>query len=101
MEFQELQNKILQVAQNYGQKYQVPINADYALFKLFEETGEFAEAALTQRKLSRPEKYISPEVSKEKVAEELADVVGIAILNAKLLNIDLEAAIQKKWLSRL
>jgi NTP pyrophosphatase (non-canonical NTP hydrolase) len=39
-------------------------------------------------------------VSKKELSKELADVVGLAILNAHLLNIDLEDAIDKKWINK-
>jgi len=34
------------------------------------------------------------------VAKELADVVGMAMVNAYLLGIDLGEAIDKKWISK-
>jgi len=34
------------------------------------------------------------------LAGELADIVGLAIINANLLEIDLEKAIEDKWLSK-
>jgi len=34
------------------------------------------------------------------LASELADIVGLAIINANLLGIDLQKTIEEKWLSR-
>ena len=68
--------------------------------KLYEEVGELAQAVLIHGKKSRPEKHVSKEVSKEELAKELADVVGMAIVNAYLLGIDLEEAIEKKWIDK-
>lgn len=42
---------------------------------------------------------MSDDVSKKELAKELANVVGLAILNAHLLDIDLEDAIDKKWIN--
>ena len=40
------------------------------------------------------------EVSKKELAEELADVAGMVIVNAHLLGVDLEEAINKKWIDK-
>jgi NTP pyrophosphatase (non-canonical NTP hydrolase) len=100
MEFNELQKGVVENAINYGKKYNVKIDEEFALLKLYEEVGEFAQAVLIHRKKSRPEKHVSEEVSKNELANELADVVGMAIVNAHLLGIDLEDAINKKWINR-
>lgn len=100
MEFKELQEKMLKTADAYGKEYNVNINEDFALLKLYEEVGEFAQAVLIHRKQSRPEKFLSEEESKKELGKELADVIGMTVLNAHLLNIDLEDAIIKKWINR-
>ena len=43
---------------------------------------------------------MSEDASKKELAKELADVVGLAILNAHLLDIDLEDAINTKWINK-
>lgn len=100
MDFKELQSKVVENAIIYGKKYNVQIDEDFALLKLYEEVGELAQAVLIHRKKSRPEKHVPEEVSKKELAKELADVVGMAIVNAHLLGIDLEEAIDKKWINR-
>jgi NTP pyrophosphatase (non-canonical NTP hydrolase) len=100
MQFKELQEKILEVEMSYGEKYGITIDEEYALLKLYEEMGELSQAVLISRKKCRPEKYPGDAVAKEKLAEEMADVLGLLITNAKLLGVDLDAAIEKKWLSR-
>ena len=100
MDFKDLENKVIQNALNYGKKYNIDIDEDFALFKLYEEVGELAQAILIHRKKSRPEKHISIEISKQHIAEELADILGMIIVNAHLLNIDLEKAIDKKWIKK-
>jgi len=100
MDFKELQNKVIENAINYGRKYNVKIDEDFALLKLYEEVGELSQAVLIHRKKSRPEKHVSEEISKKELAKELADVVGMAIVNAHLLGIDLEEAIDKKWINK-
>lgn len=100
MDFKELQKRVVENAINYGQKYNVQIDEDFALLKLYEEVGELTQAVLIHRKKSRPEKHVPEEISKKELAKELADVVGMAIVNAHLLGIDLEEAIDKKWINK-
>jgi len=98
MEFKALLEKIVKRALEYGVRHNIPIDREFAALKLSEEVGEFSQAVLIHDKKSRPEKYISPEHAKEKIAEELADVMGMAVVNAHLYGVDLEGAIRKKWL---
>jgi len=100
MEFKELQEKIIANAENYGKQYNVKIDEDFALFKLYEEAGELAQAVLIHRKKCRPEKYLPEDKSKEEMAKELADVFGVLIVIAHLMDIDLDEAIDKKWISK-
>ncbi|MFH1822257.1 MAG: hypothetical protein ABH830_00995 [Patescibacteria group bacterium] len=100
MDFKELQKKVVENAINYGRKYNVQIDEDFALLKLYEEVGELAQAVLIHRKKSRPEKHVSEEISKKELAKELADVAGMVIVNAYLLGINLEEAINKKWINK-
>ncbi len=83
---------------NYGKKFAIEIDEDYTLLKLYEEMGELSQAILINRKKCRPEKYPGPEIAKQKLGEEMADVLGLLVTNAKLLDIDLEKALEKKWL---
>ena len=96
MEFKELQNKAVENALKYGKEYNIDVDEDFALLKLYEEVGEFAQAVLVHRKKSRPEKYISKENAKENLSKELADVLGMVMVNAHLLEIDLEKAMKEK-----
>lgn len=100
MEFTEMQKGAVHTAEEYGKEYNIKIDEDFALLKLYEEVGEFAQAVLIHRKQSRPEKHLSEEESKIELGKELADVVGMAMLNAHLLGINLEQAILDKWINR-
>lgn len=98
MEFKEIQKRVVENALNYGKKYNVEIDEDFAILKLYEEVGEFAQAVLIHRKKSRPEKYLPEEKSREELGKELADIIGMTIVNAHLLGIDMEEALRKKWM---
>ena len=100
MTFKEMQNGILEVARVYGQRFNVNIDQDFAILKLYEEVGEFAQAVLIHEKKSKPEKYRSEKEAKEKLGEELADIIGMAIVNANLFGMDIERSIKEKWLDK-
>ena len=100
MDFKELQQKIVKNALEYGERHNVKIDEEFALIKLFEEVGEFAQASLIHRKKCRTQKRIPEDASKKELSKELADILGMAIVNAHLLDIDLEDAINKKWINK-
>jgi len=98
--FKEINNGAVQNALNYGEKFNVKIDKEFAMLKLQEEVGELAQAVLIHEKKSRPEKFLSEIESKNALAEELADVVGMAMVVAHTYGIDLEDAIVNKWVNR-
>ena len=100
MTFEELQKGILKVAELYSERFGVTIDQDFTLLKLVEEVGEYSQAVLVHRKKSKPEKHVSENESKKLIANELADIIGLAIMNANLFGIDLENAIKEKWLTK-
>lgn len=100
MNFKKLQQKVVKNAFAYGERHELRIDKDFAVIKLFEEVGELAQAILIHNKKCRKSKRVPDDVSKKELAKELADVVGIAMLNAHLLDIDLEEAIDKKWINK-
>jgi NTP pyrophosphatase (non-canonical NTP hydrolase) len=100
MDFQELRSRVLEHARAYSAKYGVVIDEDFALLKLCEEVGELAQAVLIARGRSRPDKVRPEAEAKAAVAYELADIVGMAIVAADLLGVDLEKAMALKWLRK-
>ena len=100
MEFKKVEEGIVKNAMEYGEKYNVKIDEDFALLKLYEEVGELSQAVLIHRKKSRPEKYLNTDASLKEVADELADVLGMVVVNAHLLGVDLEEAVNRKWINR-
>ncbi|MDO8241029.1 MAG: MazG nucleotide pyrophosphohydrolase domain-containing protein [Candidatus Moranbacteria bacterium] len=98
MEFKKIESGVLKTARDYSEKYGIEADADFAMHKLYEEVGELSEAYLTYKKKSRPEKFTTEAEVKNKLAYELADVAGIVMVIAEKLNIDLEDAINRKWI---
>jgi len=101
MEFPELCDKVLEVYRRYAVENGIRLDEDYAILKLIEEVGEFAQAVITRRKMCRAEKRVSAEQAEQAVAYELSDILGLTILVADRIGVDLQAAIQDKWLVRL
>jgi len=73
-------------------------NTDYSLIKLGEEFGECMEAALNLQNKCRMKKRLTPEDAKAHLAEELCDLIGTVALVADMHQIDLQTAMEKKWL---
>ena len=96
--FEEIFQKVVQNAIDYGNKYNVSIDAEFSFLKLIEEVWEFSQARLIYEKKSRPEKFVDDSIAKDEMAKELADVVGMAFVNAHVLGIDLEKALHIKWI---
>jgi len=100
MEIKELQNKVFKVAVNNSKRDSIKMDDDYLMLKLTEELGEFTQAYIVHKKRCRPEKYLSVQKSKKELAKELSDVLGLVLVIAKTLNIDIEEALIKKWITR-
>lgn len=100
MEFTDIQQKMVYNALAYGKRHDIAIDQEFALVKLFEEVGEFAQAVMIHKQKCRKKKIISKEDSHKLLGQELADIIGFALLNAHLLEIDIEQAINKKWINK-
>ncbi|MBX4860225.1 pyrophosphatase [Rhizobium sophorae] len=74
-------------------------DADWFLLKLQEEMGELTQAwnRLTGRGRAKGR---SPEDMQRELADETADVLGHLLLFARHNDLDLAAAIERKWLFR-
>lgn len=97
MEFKDLENRVLKNAEGYGKEHDIEINIDFASLKLAEEVGEFYQALLIHLHKCRREKIVPEKESKAELAKELADVVGLSIIVADTLGINLERAVLDKW----
>lgn len=101
MQFDELSQKVLAVYDLYAEENGLKVDQDYAVLKLIEEVGEFAQALLIQKGMSKVNKRLPPEKAQKAVADELADILGLTILVADRTGVDLVASIREKWFSHL
>ena len=98
MRFNELCAKVLAVFDQYAEENGISVDEDYAILKLVEEIGEFAQAVIIQRGMCRTEKRIPAKQAQSSVANELSDILGLTILVADRIGVDLQSAVRKKWL---
>jgi NTP pyrophosphatase (non-canonical NTP hydrolase) len=98
MNFKLLTQKIAKSGFDYGKRHHIEFTPEFAAIKLNEEVGEFNQALLIHQHKCRESKYLDPKVSQKELGHELADVIGMAIVNAKIHDIDIEEALNEKWL---
>ncbi len=100
MELKQLQDKITEIFLSNSKRDRIDVNDDYLMLKITEELGEFVQSYIVHKRKCRPEKFLSPDESKKEMAKELSDVIGLALVISNILEIDLEEALIKKWITR-
>ncbi len=100
MNLKELQKQITAIFLANLAQDKIKLDDDYLVLKIGEEVGELMQAYLVYKKRCRPEKYLSSEQAEINFVKELADVIGLVFSIASVLNIDLEEAITKKWITK-
>ncbi len=100
MQLKQLQTKISKIFLDNAKRDNLKVDEDYLVLKINEEIGEFVQSYLIHKKKCRPQKFLKPKDSHREMAKELSDVVGLAFVLSKTLNIDLEEALVKKWITR-
>lgn len=96
----ELLEKIEAVSQGYAVKIGIERSPEWFILKLQEELGELTQAYLKLKGQARTN-CKSPEELQRALAEETADVLCHVLLFAKHNGIDVEKAVQEKWLKYL
>lgn len=100
MELAKLQKQIPQIFSLYLDRHGIKMDDDYVMLKIGEEMGELIQAYLIHKKRCRKVKLVPPAESKKELAKELSDVFCLALVIAERLDIDLEEAVTKKWITR-
>lgn len=92
--------KCEEVSSTYASRNSIERTQDWFLFKLQEELGELTKAYVNYKGLGRKTEKSSEQL-KQDLSDELADVFGHVLLFAKHNKIDIEKALQNKWLKYL
>lgn len=95
MKLTDLQADVLRISDIYAREHSIDRDRDWALLKLQEELGELTAEHL--RLTSRARGAADPQA----LADEAADVLGMLLIYCDRADIDLNAAMQRKWLSWL
>lgn len=97
MDLKALQADVLRISDIYAAEHGIDRDRaipgeDWALLKLQEELGELTAEHLRMSGRARGEANAS------KLGDEAADVLGMLLIYCDSAGIDLEAAMQRKWL---
>jgi NTP pyrophosphatase (non-canonical NTP hydrolase) len=95
-----LLEKCEEVSSTYASRNRFVRTQDWFLFKLQEEIGELTKSYVNYKGLGRITEKTQEQL-KQDLSDELADVLGHVLLFAKHNDIDLEKALQDKWLKYL
>jgi len=100
MDLKQLQDEASKVFLDNLKRDDIEPSDDHLVIKLTEELGEFVQSYLVHKKRCRPAKYLPESDSQRALSKELADVLGIVLVIAKTMKIDVEEALVKKWITR-
>jgi NTP pyrophosphatase (non-canonical NTP hydrolase) len=100
MELKQLQKQASKAFLRNLKRDGIKASEDYLILKITEELGEFIQSYLIHKKRCRPGKYLTTQNSKREISKELADVLGIILVIAKTMRIDVGEALVKKWITR-
>ena len=100
MKVSHLIDDLEEISQAYAAKFGIDRTPDWFIMKLTEELGELVQSYLKYAGQARTGGESKSKL-KQDLEDELADVVGMALLTAKSQNIDLEDAFKRKWLKYL
>ena len=92
--------KCEEVSSTYASRNSIERTQDWFLFKLQEELGELTKSYVNYKGLGRKTEKTADQL-KQDLSDELVDVLGHVLLFAKHNQIDLEKALQDKWLKYL
>lgn len=87
-----LQSDVLRISDLYAARHGIDRSGDWALLKLQEELGELTAEHL--RTDGRARGAADPGA----LADEAADVLGMLLIYCDRAGVDLEQAMQRKWL---
>ena len=96
LDLKGLQDSALQISDMYAREHGIDrekaASGDWALLKVQEELGELVAEHLRTTGRARGA------ADADKLGDEAADVLGMLLIYCRAANIDIEAAMQRKWL---
>lgn len=95
MDLRDLSASVLRISDIYAAEHDIDRDRDWALLKLQEELGELTaeHLRLTGRARGAPDS--------QALGDEATDVLGMLLIYCARADIDLEQAMQRKWLKWL
>lgn len=100
VEINKLMNDIKKIAIDYQEKYGISLDDDWYIFKIQEELGELIQKYLMLTDRGRQKGMTKQGIRKE-FEDEAADTLCILLLLIEHFGIDIEKAIERKWLVHL
>jgi NTP pyrophosphatase (non-canonical NTP hydrolase) len=94
-ELKSLAERFERASRAYAELHEIERDADWFLLKMQEELGELTQAWLRHTKRNRQRG--DDESSRVALADEADDLLGHVLLLAHRLDLDLAAAIARKW----
>ena len=95
MNLSDLTASVLRISDIYAREHAIERDRDWALLKLQEELGELTAEHLRMSGRARGA------ADAGKLGDEAADVLGMLLIYCDRAGVDLEQAMQRKWLSWL
>ncbi|TVS00708.1 MAG: pyrophosphatase [Rhodobacteraceae bacterium] len=92
--------QVAQVSDLYSQRFDICRDEFWHLAKLTEELGELTSVILGQTGRGRAKDTTESELNRQ-LEDEMADLLAHVLLLARHRDIDLEAALDRKWLAHL
>ena len=92
MNLSDLSASVLRISDIYAREHAIDRDRDWALLKLQEELGELTAEHLRMSGRARGA------ADAGKLGDEAADVLGMLLIYCDRAGIDLEQAMQRKWL---
>lgn len=92
MDLKALQADVLRISDIYAAEHSIDRDRDWALLKLQEELGELTaeHLRLSSRARGAP--------NAQALGDEAADVLGMLLIYCARAEVDLQAAMKRKWL---
>jgi NTP pyrophosphatase (non-canonical NTP hydrolase) len=97
MSISTLMDQLEAASESYARRYNFDRSDDWLMMKLLEEIGELVQANNRLTGRSRIKEPLTAEDLKHSLADELADSFGMIVVLARRHNVDLAAAIERKW----